>query len=145
MRPKRLKKWTQQFAEDREGENDRATEHCDRDFKRGIKFQWSNSLKFCRSGNRGPERETGHETGQNQRRRPERITKREAAQPQPKRFKNQRADSRKKENNRKNRQSHRAIIAPSSPMSPRRLLKVHFLGDCVSLRVVVREERFSAA
>ena len=38
--------------------------------------------------NRGPEGETGHETGKNQRRRPDRITEGKAAQPQPERFKN---------------------------------------------------------
>src|SRR5437868_11057602 len=101
MIPERLKQRAQQFAEDRQCKNDGATEDCDRDFERGIKFERP-CPKFCRSGDRSPERETGHETGENQRRRPERITKREAAQPQPKRFKNQRADSRKKENNRKN-------------------------------------------
>src|SRR6266545_274571 len=105
MRPERLKKWTQQFADDRQRENNRATEHCDRDFERGVEFQRS-SAKFRRRRDRGSEREAGHETGKDQRRRPDRIAKREPAQPQPERFENQRADSGKKKNNRKNRESH---------------------------------------
>ena len=91
MRPKRLEKWTQQFADDRQRENDRAAEDRDRDFERGVNFQRTRS-KFRRRCNRCPERETGHETGKNQRRRPDRIAERQPAQPQPERLKNQRAD-----------------------------------------------------
>ena len=38
VRPKRLKKWTQNSAEDRQCENDRASEHGDRDFERSVKL-----------------------------------------------------------------------------------------------------------
>src|SRR2546423_140233 len=98
MVPKRLKKRTQQFAENRQRKDDRATEDRDGDFQRGVKFQRTRS-KFCRRRDRGPEREAGHETGENQRRRPDRIAKREPAQPQPERLKNQRTDPGKKKNN----------------------------------------------
>src|SRR2546423_9787152 len=109
MRPERLKNRTQQFANDRQCENDRAAEDRDRDFERGVKLQRTRS-KFRRSSDRGAEREAGHKTRKDQRRRPNRIPKCEAAQSQPERLKNERADSGNKKNNRKNRQSHRAII-----------------------------------
>src|SRR5439155_13668772 len=105
MIPERLEQRTQQCADDRQRKNDRATEDRDREFKRRVQLQRT-CPQFRRRRDRGPERETGHEAGKDQRRRPDRITEGEAAQPQPERFKNQRADSRKKKNNRKNRESH---------------------------------------
>src|SRR5207248_4537285 len=107
--PECLKKRTQQFANDRQREHDRASEQRDRDFERGVEFERPHS-QFRRCGNRGPEREASHEAGKNQRRRPNRIAKRQTAQSQPERLKNQRADSRKKKKNRKNRQSHEPSV-----------------------------------
>ena len=105
MRPKRLKKRTQQFAEDWQRKNDRATEDRDRDFERGVKFQGPRS-EFCRSSDRGSEREAGHKAGKDQRRGPDRVSERQSAQPQPQSFKNERADSRKEGDAGENRYTH---------------------------------------
>src|SRR5439155_12653888 len=113
MIPERLEQRTQQCADDRQRKNDRATEDRDREFKRRVQLQRT-CPQFRRRRDRGPERESGHEAGKNQRRRPDRITEGEAAQSQPERFKDQRANSGKEKNNRKNCESHASRLSTAA-------------------------------
>jgi hypothetical protein len=101
-----LKNRPQPFSEQRNSQHERATEHCHGQFQACVKAQWSCPAERQRCRNCASKGEARHETRKNQRRGPDRIAKRQAAQSEPKSLKKERARAGKKKNDRDYSDAH---------------------------------------
>ncbi len=108
MRPERLEERTQPSSDERKRENQCATKDSDEDLQARIHAERPCRSQFPARRDPASDGQTSHEARQNQRCRPDGISKGQAAQAQPERFKQERAASGKKEDHRDESDAHGA-------------------------------------
>ena len=115
MSPERLKERTQPGSDERKCKNQCAPKDSDDDFQARIHAERPGRSQFPARRDRATKCQTSHEARQNQRCRPNGISKGQAAQAQPERFKQKRAAPGKKEDHRDESDGHGARFNAAVP------------------------------
>jgi len=109
MIPQCLPHGSHPVAKHWKAKNNRAPKNRDQPLQYSVEIKRPPSPNAQGRGERISQRQTRHETGEDQRRRPDRVAKCQAAQPQPERFEYERTNSREKENTAENRNARAGI------------------------------------